>query len=167
MPRRPPKSEQELIRTADSHHVVLRALLPLRDAADKAVVTDVLAWSEQAIAVENARISNALNHLDTICRELEDAGCPITVMKSLDHWPDIGNDLDLYTPAAAPKVREAMLEQLNAWPKGRTWGDRLAQKHSFGVPDLRESVEISITIASARPASILRWRGAFGAAGSR
>ena len=43
-----------------------------------------------------------------MCDALEQGGCPTTVMKSLDHWPDLGNDLDLYTTADERQVAQVM-----------------------------------------------------------
>lgn len=127
---------------AESHHVVLRALDPLRQAAKDHGYAGLAGWCNDALSRERARIDSALKFLESICLKLEIAGIQITVMKSLDHWPDIGNDLDLYTPSDQQKVRGTMLQDFEAWPKGRTWGDRLAHKCSFGIEGLRESVEI-------------------------
>jgi hypothetical protein len=40
---------------------------------------------------------------ETICYEFYAQSCEITVIKSLDHWPDFGSDLDLHTNAP-PKM---------------------------------------------------------------
>ncbi len=63
-------------------------------------------------------------------------------MKSLDHWPDLGNDLDLYTTASAKQVRHVMTTQLGAHIEPQSWGDRLANKWNFGIPGLPESIEV-------------------------
>src|SRR5262249_31168602 len=72
----------------------------------------------------------------------EAAGCRTTVMKSLDHWPDIGNDLDLYTEAHREATSDVMQQRFQATAQTRTWGDRLAQKCGYRVPGLRATVEI-------------------------
>ncbi len=66
--------------------------------------TALFSRCQSRIAQEKLRISNAVQHLYLITGALEAAGCPVTVMKSLDHWPDLGNDLDLYTTADAKQV---------------------------------------------------------------
>ncbi len=63
-------------------------------------------------------------------------------MKSLDHWPDLGNDLDLYTTADEKRVVNIMLNRMGAHVEPRSWGDRLANKWNFAVPGLPESVEV-------------------------
>lgn len=130
----------DLISLADSHHVVVRSLQALAPAVqtDSATQQRILA----ALDSERARIKNALFHLDNVCRELQTAGCPVAVMKSLDHWPDLGNDLDIYTTAPEREVLEVFTEKLGARIEPRSWGDRLAHKWNFSIPGLRESVEV-------------------------
>ena len=132
----------KLVSLAESHHVVLRAFEPLSIEAKAQGHEELSSWCDEVLELERKRIANALQFLEEICSKLEAAGIHITVMKSLDHWPDIGNDLDLYTPSDQHEVTEAMMRNFKAWLKGRTWGDRLARKCNFGIEGLRESVEI-------------------------
>jgi hypothetical protein len=134
----------EFLRLANSHHVIIRGLQPVKAWSTAAGDTDLCRWAEHAIATEQARVDNALAYLQEICRELEAAGCPATVMKSLDHYPDIGSDLDLYTTAKEHQVKQVMRERFSAVAEARSWGDRVAQKHNFKVPGLPESVEIHV-----------------------
>ncbi len=127
---------------AYEHHVVLRALRPLRDAAFRNQMGELVDWATQELAKEQSRIANALEFLEQICLQLEAAGCPITVMKSLDHWPDIGNDLDLYTTAGYEVTSQLLKEEFQAVRLSPTWGDRLANKRSFHIPGLKATVEI-------------------------
>src|SRR5215469_17624401 len=127
---------------ANSHHVVLRALEPLREIARDSGYPQVTEWCDEALLQERVTIRESLAFLAEFCAKLENAGIPITVMKSLDHWPDIGNDLDLYTPRHQQEVSAAMQHHYKTSLKVRTWGDRLAQKCNYGVLDVRKSVEI-------------------------
>ncbi len=127
---------------ADSHHVVVRALDPLSRSARTWEDSGIAEWCDDVLVQEQARINESLKFLADICQKLESVGIQITVIKSLDHWPDIGNDLDLYTPCDQQEVSHAMQRFFRAWQKGRTWGDRLAQKYNFGVKGLAKSVEI-------------------------
>ncbi|MCU1314382.1 MAG: hypothetical protein JWM54_2139 [Acidobacteriaceae bacterium] len=133
---------EKLLALSESHHVVLRAFDPLGHIAREEGYDELAEWCTETLAREKIRIATALGFLEDICVKLEGKGIQITVMKSLDHWPDIGNDLDLYTPIDQQRVSKAMLENFAAAPKGRTWGDRLARKNNFGIDGLRESVEI-------------------------
>jgi hypothetical protein len=135
---------EQLLQLSDSHHVVLRAMSVLYEAAQGASDERVAYWSLRAIERETTRIGSAISHLADICRQLESNGCPVVVMKSLDHWPDLGNDLDLYSTAAEEKVVGVFTGKLRAEAEARSWGDRLAQKWNFKIPGLRECVEVHI-----------------------
>jgi hypothetical protein len=130
---------QKLAALADSNHVVIRAFGVVAGRADDHALAD---WANGTLAKETQRIDNALTHLHKICSELEAAGCAVTVMKSLDHWPDLGNDLDLYTIADEQQIRRVMLKRMGARVEARSWGDRLANKWNFAIPGLPESVEV-------------------------
>jgi len=129
-----------LVSLADSNHVVMRAFQVVANQAGNN--SELSAWANGVMAKEQRRIQNALTFLHHICEELEQGGCPVTVMKSLDHWPDLGNDLDLYTTADEKRVCDVMLNRLGSHIEPRSWGDRLANKWNFAVPGLPESVEV-------------------------
>jgi hypothetical protein len=63
-------------------------------------------------------------------------------MKSLDHYPDLGSDLDLYTTADEEAIVEVMTKRFQARIEARSWGDRLAHKWNFAVPGLPEAIEV-------------------------
>lgn len=131
-----------ILSLAGSNHVVIRALGPLRQLLEEAGKQEQAQWLGQALVDERARIDHAINFLQQICSTLEDHGCPVTVIKSLDHWPDLGSDLDLYTGADAHRVVELMGRHFGATLAERSWGDRLANKWNFIVPGLPELVEV-------------------------
>jgi len=129
---------------AITNHVIVRAFTRLQLMAEAEGNSEIGGQAAIALEEESARITNAMAFLQQICQSLEDAGCPITVIKSLDHWPDLGSDLDLYTDADAANVVEVMRAQLKAKIADRSWGDRLANKWNFIVPGLPELVEVHI-----------------------
>jgi hypothetical protein len=135
---------QELVALASSNHVVVRGLEAFLDMVRTAEAASRAAWAETALAVERARIQNALPFLHAICAAFEVAGSDITVIKSLDHWPDLGSDLDLYTNADSVSVLDLMKKRFQAQVAHRSWGDRLAHKWNFLIPGLPEAVEIHV-----------------------
>ena len=135
---------QDLLSLADSHHVIIRALEPVRATALALGNVDLAGWAGAAISKERSRIANALNWLEQICKELEGANCPTTVMKSLDHWPDVGNDLDLYSTGDDERVVKVMKEKFGAQVEAQSWGDRLAHKWNFAIEGLPELVEVHV-----------------------
>ena len=134
-----PEAREQLMDLADSHHVVVRSLLPILRHSNS---SSLKAWAQTKLDGEDARITNALRHLDRITRALEENDCPTSVMKSLDHWPDLGNDLDLYTLAPEQRIVHVMHNILGGHIEPRSWGDRLAHKWNFAFEGLRESVEV-------------------------
>jgi hypothetical protein len=125
---------------ATTHHVILRAF-PALHGTMSSCRPEWTEWTEKAITTERARILNALSFLSPICRELEAAG-HVMIIKSLDHWPDLGSDLDLYTTAKGQDVVAIMCERFHARVAQRSWGDRLAGKWNFIVPGLPELLEV-------------------------
>src|SRR6185437_1036792 len=134
----------DLLRLANLNHVVMRGmpvfLEIMRETGDDARAQ----WAVDALAVEESRISNALEFLDQICSAMRDQGLDATVIKSLDHWPDLGSDLDLYTNARPEDVIHFMSTRFQAVAAPRSWGDRLACKWNFEIPGLPESVEVHV-----------------------
>jgi hypothetical protein len=137
-----PNERDEFVALADAHHVVIRALGPLQAYAVAHNQAELGSWAGAAIEKERGRIENALTRLHAIVEALEAGGCPTVVMKSLEHWPDLGNDLDLYTTASERKVIRVMVSKFDAHIEARSWGDRLANKWNFAVPGLPEAVEV-------------------------
>ncbi len=130
-----------MVALANSHHVVMRSMEAFKQVIAGADDQERQEWASEAIDREQARIVRAMSFLAAISPALERSGCPVVVMKSLDHWPDLGSDLDLYTSADPAHVIRVMTS-LHARMDARSWGDRLANKWNFIVPGLPELVEI-------------------------
>jgi hypothetical protein len=136
-----PRDVDDLKALAITNHVIMRSFRPLQQLLE-ADGNDAAELVAAAVQEETARIHHALGFLEQICTAVEEAGCPVIVIKSLDHWPDLGSDLDLYTDADAVKVVELMSVRFKATLADRSWGDRLARKWNFVVPGLPELVEV-------------------------
>jgi hypothetical protein len=132
----------DMLALADSHHVVMRGLdvflQIMRHTGDDCRAE----WAATALAAEGARIENAISFLQRICAAFQAQGYDVTVIKSLDHWPDLGSDLDLYTNARSADVLQLMMHNFEAQLAPRSWGDRLARKWNFVISGLPEAVEI-------------------------
>lgn len=133
---------EDLRALAMTNHVIMRSFSPLQELLGAAGNHPGEEWVATAKQQEVERIHHALDFLQQICGTLEAGGCSVTVIKSLDHWPDLGSDLDLYTDADPAKVVELMGSHFGATLADRSWGDRLANKWNFVVPGLPELVEV-------------------------
>jgi len=129
---------------ADLHHVLVRAIEALQSSTLGAMSPRVSSQCATVLAKEQDRIHRALSVLDTVCEVLESAECSAIVIKSLDHWPDIGSDLDLYTGGRQDQVVSILEKSFAAEVLPRSWGDRLARKWNFRVPGLSEAVEVHV-----------------------
>jgi hypothetical protein len=140
-------SKEELadfLRFAGLQRVYLRTvrLLAKWDTAD---AVGRRLWDLESLAqVEQRKIEYALAALDKVVRALELTGHSPIVIKALDHFPDIGSDLDLFIAASEDDTVRAMRSELNAEPQAQSWGDRLAHKWNFRIPGLPQLVEIHV-----------------------
>jgi hypothetical protein len=133
---------RDLERLAGTNHVVVRAMQALIDCTTDAHDHRRAEWAATALSEEKARIARAVESLNAICAAFVDERLDVTVMKSLDHWPDLGSDLDLYTNAPVEAVRDLMTRRFDARMAPRSLGDRLAGKWNFNIPGLPEPVEV-------------------------
>jgi hypothetical protein len=127
---------------AEINHVLIRGIGNLRGIADRAGDRTRKQWADIALAQEQSRIDIALSFLSRICDAFSRHQIEVAVIKSLDHLPDLGSDLDLYTDAIPRDVIRLMEVEFDAHLASRSWGDRLARKWNFIVPGLPELVEI-------------------------
>src|SRR5947209_19467855 len=135
---------EQLRDLAMTNHVIMRAFRPLAQLLEDAGKELDADWVRVALEQESFRINHALGFLRDICAALEEKGCPAVVIKSLDHWPDLGSDLDLFTDADAADVVNVFRSEFKAELDNRSWGDRLANKWNFIVPGLPELVEVHV-----------------------
>ncbi|MFY9907595.1 MAG: hypothetical protein WBX02_16420 [Terriglobales bacterium] len=137
----------ELAELANSHHVLMRSFPVLRQLMLDGGNSEGAELTTAAIEKERARIAHAISFLEPITHALQQCG-KVIVIKSLDHWPDFGSDIDLYVDCspgtATAEVAVVMRRELGAETAERSWGDRLANKWNFIVPGLPELVEIHV-----------------------
>jgi len=138
-----PESFEELKTLAMTNHVIVRAFSALEPIL-RAEEAEAAEFAASALQDERLRIEYALGFLERICGTLQGNGCAVTVIKSLDHWSDLGSDLDLYSDADPARVVQVMATEFGAKLAERSWGDRLANKWNFIIPGLPEMIEIHI-----------------------
>lgn len=129
---------------ADTNHVLIRGLGSLEKIANHAGDETRKNWAKDALAKEHSRITHALSCLSRISEICSRHGVPVAVIKSLDHLPDLGSDLDLFTDAEPEDIIRVMQVEFEAKIAPRSWGDRLAGKWNFSIQGLPELVEIHV-----------------------
>jgi hypothetical protein len=135
---------RRLLDLSEDHHVTLRVINALQKGAAITGQEDLARRLDAPLAIERKRIENALRFLNAICHQLRSSGCAVTVIKSLDHWPDLGGDLDLYTSGDRDEVIRVFTQDFGAQLQPQSWGDRLANKWNFQIPGLPELVECHV-----------------------
>ncbi len=133
---------EDLLALASSNHVVVRAFDVALNILHRVQDNTRTEWVLTALTAERARVNNAMFFLAEVFAAFEEEDLDVIVIKSLDHWPDFGSDLDMYTDADAENVTQLMEQRFQAQMAYRSWGDRLARKWNFIIPGLPEAVEI-------------------------
>jgi hypothetical protein len=139
-----PVQFDEFVSLLDKHHVLVRALTPLEELARSAGDSRFVDRIRAALAEERDRIREALQSLEDICAALEAVDCPVVVIKTLEHWPDFGSDLDLFSTGDERCVLDLLERKFRARPCMRSLGDFLSHKRSFRLPGQRTPVEVHI-----------------------
>jgi Uncharacterised nucleotidyltransferase len=124
-----------LVSVAELHHILIRTFEPVGNFG---------VGFEQQMAARRAQNAETVTTVAKVCDALEEHGCPVMAIKSSDHWPDLGNDFDLFTTGDERAVQQLMRAEFDAAIQPQTWGDQLANKWNFRVPGLRPLVEIHI-----------------------
>src|SRR6185437_7127076 len=135
---------EDMLELANLNHVVVRGLETFLEVIGGAGDGEREKWAEAALAFERERVENAFLFLEKICTAFEDHNYGVAVIKSLDHLPDLGSDLDLFSDASPEDVCQLMQSRFGAELAPRSWGDRLARKWNFLIPGLPESVETHV-----------------------
>ena len=144
VPLNPPHDKEDLLRLAHSHHVDVRGLESFLNLRREEQNPNSVQWAVDALSAEKLRIARAIPFLHEICAAFHEQRRAIAVIKSLDHWPDLGSDLDLFTNADPDDVIRLMTRTFSAQLDPRSWGDVLANKWNFSIPGLPEAVEIHV-----------------------
>lgn len=139
-----PDQLKDLMKQAELQRVLRRTLAVLKNHLPNSKDEAAREILDQRISEEKDRVNKALNCLQQIVVVFEERGHPITVMKTLDHWPDTGSDVDLLVTAQDEEVCEIFQKYFLASKQVQSWGDRLAHKFNFRIPDLPELVEVHV-----------------------
>jgi hypothetical protein len=135
---------QEFLRFAELQRVYLRTLQLLKKWAAVGAFVPRFDHLADLARAEEQQIGHALAVLDKVVHALEVTGHSPVVIKTLDHWPDIGSDLDLFIAATESDTVRALQTELQGELQPRSWGDRLAHKLNFRIPGLPRLVEIHV-----------------------
>lgn len=140
------KARQHLIGLDDVHYAALSSISAQHHVVIRAFAAESSAEGIDRFAAlvssEKERVQTATDRLQEVTQALEQNGCPVVVIKSLDHLPDLGSDLDLLTCSSEELVVRTMRDRFGVTIETPSWSDRVARKLNFRLPGLPELVEI-------------------------
>ena len=134
----------EFLRFAELQRIRLRTLQLLQKWAAAGSISPRLDSFDDLAQAAQRQVGRALAALRKVVDALELTGHSPIVIKTLDHWPDIGSDLDLFIGATEADTVRVMRSELRAELQPQSWGDRLAHKWNFRIPGLPQLVEIHV-----------------------
>jgi hypothetical protein len=134
----------EFLQHARAQRVLRRTVEVLENHLPRTKQNHVAERVELVLSEEQKRVEVATAVLRDIVDRFDQHGHPIVVMKTLDHWPDTGSDLDLLVIAPNEAVCHIFESQFDAHRQPQSWGDRLASKMNFSIPGLPELVEVHV-----------------------
>ncbi len=135
---------KDFLDQAQTQRVLRRTLEVLDQNLNRAKSESMVEQIGSALLHERERAATAVAFLHSIVDRFEQLGHPVMVMKTLDHWPDTGSDLDLLVGAPEEAVCDIFEGNFSAQRQPQSWGDRLASKFNFRVPGLPELVEVHV-----------------------
>ncbi|HNX82737.1 MAG TPA: nucleotidyltransferase family protein [Candidatus Omnitrophota bacterium] len=91
--------------------------------------------ADVALTEENERIAMARKITSAVTKEFEKRNIPFVVMKTLDNYPDLGHDIDLYTEASAALLDEIFIVAFKAKLETPTFSETMNQKRNYKIPD--------------------------------
>jgi hypothetical protein len=138
------EERSEFLRFAELQRVYLRTLQLLEKWHVADVIGPLQFGLQELAQIEQQQVRHALAALHKVVSALELTGHSPIVIKTLDHWPDLGSDLDLFIAATEEDTVHVMRGELTAEPQAQSWGDRLAHKWNFRIPGLSRWVEIHV-----------------------
>ena len=127
----------ELARVARRNGVLVRVAQRLEGAGARPPASF-------AAAVEEERRSNEdkLRLVRHVSRACEEAGVPFILAKAFHHYPDMGDDVDLYVTGRSADVDAIVLKGLSVVAHKRSLTDRLAAARCYSVRGTKAKLDI-------------------------
>jgi len=82
---------------------------------------------------EKIRLKKAIEGIGKVTREFNKRGYHLLVIKTLDNYPDLGHDIDLYTDAPIVDIDEIFINKFKAKLQPPTFADRLSRKRNYKI----------------------------------
>ncbi len=131
------KEGSNLIPWLEKQVVLLRTINALR----KKNITLDQVWNDAFIS-EAKRVRLALHGIGALGQLCTDAKIPHAFTKALQHWPDMGHDIDLFVMDASLQIDALVLSHLKGVPASSSLVNRISKKTGFDLPSVVTPLEI-------------------------
>ena len=91
---------------------------------------------DTALTKDRQRVQRGMELIAQVTEMFEGCDIPFMVIKTLDHYPDQGHDIDLFVDEDLTKIDRLMFENFAATAAGRSLCDNLAGKKNYRIRDL-------------------------------
>ncbi|HYG82717.1 MAG TPA: nucleotidyltransferase family protein, partial [Pyrinomonadaceae bacterium] len=127
----------ELARLGRRNVVLVRLAERLESAGERPPASFVAAVEEERRS--NGEKMRLARHVSRAC---EEAGVPFILAKAFQHYPDMGDDVDLYVTGRSADVDAVVLKGLSAVAHKRSLTDRLAAARCYSVRGSKAKLDI-------------------------
>ena len=119
--------------------ITIRALTTLKGIEPNPSIS---AMFDRILDKENARTSRMLQLIGKISQVFEEEGIDFLVIKTLDHYPDMGNDVDIFVLDGYKGVDAVIKNGFGASVLEASVGDKLAGKRNYKVNGYPFALEV-------------------------
>ncbi len=123
-------AEDVVLKLCTRNVITIRALSALKDYGIR--LTPVL---EERLHIEQERVQRGMDVIREVTQRCEDEHIRFVVIKTLDQYPDQGQDIDIYVDEDMTVHGPVFQKQMGGKVLRRSLCDRLAQKVNYKLPN--------------------------------
>jgi hypothetical protein len=97
---------------------------------------------KKTVAKEKERISNAVELMGIISEVFNNTGIDFVFIKNYQHYPDMGDDIDLFVMDCSCNADSIIIEKLGGKPFNRSLLNRIGEKTQYYIKGYPSEVEI-------------------------
>ncbi|MCK4462952.1 MAG: nucleotidyltransferase family protein [Candidatus Omnitrophica bacterium] len=122
-------SFENILAVLQKNRITVRWLQKMKTVFNKEEQTQI----DKILNEEKIRLERALELIDKVTKEFEKRNLSIMVIKTLDNYPDLGHDVDLYTNAPIKDIDDILINTFKAKLENPTFSEKLAHKRNYKV----------------------------------
>ena len=124
------ENEKGVLRVCRSNLILVRALTRLQRLG-----TPLAPSTLEALAEEQSRVEAGIRLISEVSDLLTGEGFDFMVIKTMDHYPDQGHDIDVFIADGLDRFEESLAKRFSFNSASRSMCDHLAGKMNFRIED--------------------------------